>query len=243
MIVLVAGATGATGRLLVKQLLRRGHAVKVVVRSLEKLPDEIRHHDRLSVIRAGIMDLGEGELVQHVNGCSAVASCLGHNLTWRGIYGQPRMLVTEAVRRLCEAIKANSAERPTRFVLMNTAGNSNRDLNEPISLGERVLLRLIRLLLPPHVDNERAADHLRIRIGQVHKAVEWVVVRPDSLIDAEHVTEYEVHSSPTRSAIFNAGRTSRINVADFMASLITDDASWNRWRGQMPVLYNKAVSA
>lgn len=243
MMVLVAGATGATGRLLVKQLLSRGHAVKVLVRSLDKLPDEIKHHDRLSVARADILDLGEGELVRHVNGCSAVASCLGHNLTWRGIYGQPRMLVAEAVHRLCEAIKASRAERPTRFVLMNTAGNSNRDLNEPISFGEGALLRLIRLLLPPHVDNERAADHLRIRIGQAHEAVEWVVVRPDTLMDAEHVTDYEVHPSPTRSAIFNAGRTSRINVGDFMASLITDDDLWNRWRGQMPVIYNKAVSA
>jgi hypothetical protein len=171
-----------------------------------------------------------------------VASCLGHNLSWKGIYGHPRRLVTDATRRLCDAIKANKAERLIKFVLMNTAGNSNRDLNEPISLGERVVIGIIRLLLPPHGDNERAADYLRVRIGQDDKAIEWVVVRPDTLIDEEKITEYELHPSPIRSAIFNAGRTSRINVGDFMASLITDDESWSRWKGHMPVIYNKAVS-
>ena len=181
-------------------------------------------------------------MAQHVNGCDAVASCLGHNLSWKGIYGHPRRLVTDATRRLCNAIKANKAEGPTRFVLMNTAGNSNRDLHEPVSFGQRCVIGLLRLLLPPHVDNEKAADYLRINIGQNDRAIEWAAVRPDSLINEDDVTEYEVHPSPTRSAIFNAGSTSRINVGHFMADLITDDDTWNRWKGQMPVIYNKASS-
>jgi hypothetical protein len=51
---------------------------------------------------------------------------------------------------------------------------------------------------------------------------------------------YERHPSPTRSAIFDAGKTSRINVAHFMSTLITDEAVWEKWKGQMPVIYNKA---
>jgi hypothetical protein len=69
--------------------------------------------------------------------------------------------------------------------------------------------------------------------------IEWVVVRPDTLVNADLATEYEVHSSPTRSAIFDPGNTSRINVARFMADLITGDDLWTRWRGQMPVIYNR----
>ena len=242
MTTLVVGASGATGRLLVEQLLNRGQNVKVVVRSPDKLPEVLKDHDHLSVIQASILDLSDAEMARHVNGCAAVASCLGHNLSWKGIYGQPRRLVTDATRRLCNAIKANKAEGSTRFVLMNTAGNSNRDLNESVSFGHRCVIGLLRLLLPPHVDNERAADYLRINIGQNDKAIEWAAVRPDSLINEDHVTEYEVHPSPTRSAIFNAGSTSRINVGHFMADLITNDDTWNRWKGQMPVIYNKASS-
>ncbi len=123
---------------------------------------------------------------------------------------------------------------------MNTTGNSNRDLNEKSSFGEKCVIGLIRLLLPPHVDNEMAADYLRTNIGQKDPMVEWVAVRPDSLIDEEIVTEYQVHPSPIRSAIFNAGQTSRINVGHFMADLITEENVWNKWKGQMPVIYNVA---
>ncbi|MBP7051144.1 MAG: NAD(P)H-binding protein [Phycisphaerae bacterium] len=240
--VLVVGASGATGRLLVGELLRRGHDVKVIVRSPEKLPETLKHHDRLAVIRASILDLSDAEMAQHVSGCDAVASCLGHNITWKGIYGHPRRLVTDATRRLCAAIKANRSDKPTKFVLMNTAGNSNRDLHEPVSFAQRCLIGLLRLLLPPLVDNEQAADYLRTEIGPNDDAIEWAAVRPDSLINENEVTEYEVYPSPIRSAIFNAGRTSRINVAHFMADLIADPDTWNRWKGRMPVIYNKTSS-
>ncbi len=238
--ILVVGASGATGRLLVKQLLERGHRVKAIVRSPDGLPAVLGNHHGLSVIHASILKLSDIELVQHVKGCDAVASCLGHNLNFKGLFGPPRRLVTEATRRLCEAIKANRPDETTKFVLMNTAGNRNRDLDEPISFAQTCVVGLLRLLLPPHVDNEQAADYLRIEIGQADELIEWVAVRPDGLINEEAVTEYEVYPSPIRSAIFDAGQTSRINVGHFMAELITNDDTWRTWRGQMPVVYNKA---
>ena len=60
----------------------------------------------------------------------------------------------------------------------------------------------------------------------------------DGLTIEEAVTDYEIHASPIRSAIFNAGKTSRINVGHFMANLISDGDLWNKWKGQMPVIYN-----
>jgi nucleoside-diphosphate-sugar epimerase len=241
MTTLVVGASGATGRLLVAQLLNRGQNVRVIVRSPDKLPEALTNDGNLTVIGASLLELSDVEMSQHVSGCRAVASCLGHNLSLKGIYGHPRKLVTDATRRLCNAIKTNKSEGPTKFVLMNSAGNSNRDLHEPISFGQRCVIGLLRLLLPPHVDNEKAADYLRIKLGQHDKVIEWAAVRPDNLIDEDQVTAYEVHASPTRSAIFDAGLTSRINVAHFMAELITSEDTWNEWKGQMPVVYNKAA--
>jgi len=240
MTTLVVGASGATGRLLVEQLRNRGQKVKVIVRSSDKLPEALKSNDNLTVICASVLELSDVEISQHVNGCRAVASCLGHNLSLKGIYGQPRRIVTDATRRLCNAIRANKSQEPTKFVLMNTAGNSNRDLHEPISFGQQCVIGLLRLLLLPHVDNENAADYLRTKIGEIDEAIEWAAVRPDNLIDEEHVTKYEVHASPTRSAIFDSGLTSRINVAHFMADLIANEDTWNEWKGQMPVIYNKA---
>ena len=239
MTVLVVGASGATGRLLVEQLLNRGESVKIIVRAESNLPETVNNHKNLSVIYASVLELSNAELSQHVKGCSAVASCLGHNMSFKGMYGHPRSLVTDATRRLCKAIKAKKTEIPVKFVLMNTTGNSNRDLSERISFGQTCVIWLLRLLLPPHVDNEKAADYLRTVIGQNDKKIEWSAVRPDGLIDESEVTGYEVHPSRFRSAIFDAGSSSRINVAHFMAELITDSDLWSKWKGQMPVIYNK----
>ena len=239
MTTLVIGASGATGRLLVEQLLARGQQVRIIVRSTKNLPDSILNHDRLTVIQATVLDMSDAEMVKHVHGCDAVASCLGHNLSFKGMFGPPYKLVTDATRRLCNAIRQNKPTTPVKFVLMNTTGNSNRDVIEPISFGQKCVIGLLRLLLPPHVDNEQAADYLRTGIGQNDEEIEWAAVRPDGLIDEAEVTEFEIYPSPTRSAIFDAGTTSRINVGCFMADLISDDDIWTAWKGKMPVIYNK----
>ena len=236
---LVVGATGATGRLLVQQLLDRGCKVRVIVRSPHKLSEEIRNHAHLSLTQASLLELHDDALIQHVNGCDAVAVCLGHVMSLRGIYGHPRRLVAHATQKLCAAIKTQTRDQPIKVVLMNTAGNSNRDLSEPASFAQQVVVRLIRLLLPPHADNEQAADYLRVEVGQNNPLIEWAVVRPDTLVNQAAVSAYALHPSPTRSPIFNAGTTSRINVGHCMAELITRPELWTQWKGQMPVIYNK----
>lgn len=242
MTTLIVGASGATGKQLVEQLLKKEQKVKVIVRSPEKLPESWKNNDQVSIIQASVSDLGDAEMAKYVKDCDAVASCLGHNMSWKGLYGTPRQLVTDTVRHLCNAIDQHeSGIKPIKLILMNTTGNRNRDLDEPISIGQKLVIGLLRLILPPHVDNEKAADYLRTKIGQNDKLIEWVAVRPDGLVDEGEVSKYKVYPSPARSPIFDAGKTSRINVGHFMAELITDNDLWNRWKGQMPVIYNKSA--
>lgn len=236
MITLVVGASGATGRHVVNQLLERGQTVKAIVRSA----DTLKTHNNLTVIEASLLDLSDIELAQHVKGCRAIVSCLGHNMSFKGIFGQPRRLVTEGTRRLCEAVKTNKPEASVKFILMNTAGNSNRDLKEPISIAQKLVISTLRNLLPPQADNEDAAEYLRTKIDRSNNQLEWVVVRPDSLLNETSVSAYTLHASPTRSAIFNPGKTSRVNVAQFMAELITNKETWQQWKYQMPVIYNQS---
>jgi len=236
--ILVVGATGATGSLLVKQLLDAGYAVKAVVRSTEKLSALAKEYPKLFLTPGNVLDMSTIELADILEDCDAVCSCLGHNLTWKGMFGKPRRLVTDSVKNLSNAIQYNKPPVPVRMVLMNTNGNMNRDLNENYSFKDRVVITLLRFLLPPHVDNEHAADFLRTEIGQDHEYIEWSAVRPDNLIDVEGVTEYKVNPSPVRGVIFDSGKTSRINVAHFMTRLATESNVWDEWKGQMPVINN-----
>lgn len=241
MTTLVVGASGATGKQLVEQLLAMGQRVKVIVRPTGKITDNWKSNAKITIIQANISEISVDEMINYLSDCQAVASCLGHNITLTGVFGEPRALVTDAVKLLCTAIAKKSPEKPIKFVLMNTTGNRNRDLNEPISMGEKLVMGLIRLLIPPQSDNEKAADFLRVNIGQKNRSIDWVVVRPDSLVNEDQVTEYESSASPLRSALFNPGKTSRINVGNFISRLIVDNELWNQWRGQMPVIYNKEV--
>ena len=91
MTTLVVGASGATGRLLVEQLLNQGEKVKIIVRSVDDLPELIKNNKRVSVTVASLLDITEDQLLEQVQGCRAVASCLGHNLTCKGclLYTSP----------------------------------------------------------------------------------------------------------------------------------------------------------
>ena len=166
MTTLVIGASGATGKLLVELLLKSGQRVKIIIRSKSNIPDSWNSNEKLTIIKRNLTEISLKEMSEYIADCQAVTSCLGHNLTLKGIFGKPRKLVSDTVSILCEAILKNTSEKPIKFILMNTAGNRNRDIDEPISSGQRIVIGLLRLLLPPHPDNEKAADYLRIKAGQ-----------------------------------------------------------------------------
>jgi len=225
----------------VDQLLKSEQKVKILVRATRNLPDHWNNNRQLTILNRNITQISVEEMSEIIADCQSVTSCLGHNLTWKGIYGKPRKLVLNAVALLCEAIIKTHPEKPVKFVLMNTAGYSNRDSGEQISSGQQIVVGLLRLLIPPYPDQEKAADYLRVKVGQKNPYIEWVVIRPDNLKNEESVTNYSLHKSPTRSTVFNPGNTSRMNVAHFMARLVSDNNLWSTWRGQMPVIYNESA--
>lgn len=238
--VLVLGASGATGQLLVQRLLQKGVAVIAIVRDARSLKNTDNARPNLQIVEAEISQISEADLSQYVQECEAVISCLGHNLNFKGMFGNPRRLVADAIKKVANAIESIAPKNKIKIILMNTAGNSNRDIPEKPPFSQSFVVAVLRCLLPPHIDNENAADFLRLSAGQSHRYIEWVAVRPDGLTNEEQVSQYEIHASPIRNAIFDAGSTSRINVADFMSELAINTELWNTWKGQMPVIYNQA---
>lgn len=238
--VLVVGASGATGKLVVSDLLQQNNEVVSIVRETSSLKDEMGNHANYHEVLASIDKLSDSELASHLKGCDVVVSCLGHNLTFKGMFGKPRRLVTDTIKKVKNAIDLLNSCHKTKIILMNTTGNANRDIPEKPPLSQRIVVSILRVLLPPHVDNEQAADFLRTNIGQYHQQIEWAAVRPDSLTNQSKVTKYIIHPSPTRNAIFDSAPTSRENVAHFIANLANDPKLWNTWKGKMPVIYNDA---
>jgi len=230
--VLVLGASGATGRLVVSQLVERKIEVRALVRTSAKVPDSLRSQAFVELVTGSIDDFDQAQIHALLKDCDAAICCLGHTITFKGMFGSPRKLVTHAVQRITDQMQASQ-----KFILMSTTAYTDGSRGEKNSRGESIVFSLLKVLLPPHRDNMLAADHLVYRIGET-QAFSWVAVRPDSLIDEAHVTAYELCEQKKRSPLFNPGKASRINVAHFMAELVQDGRVWERWKGRMPVLYN-----
>lgn len=238
--VLVLGATGTTGRLVVKQLIKRNVKAKIVVRDAKKLPSEIINNNLIESIVGSIYDFEQSQYFDLIKDCDAVISCLGHNITFKGMFGKPRMLVTRCIRKVCDAIQENKNGK-VKVILMSTTANQNRKVNEKYSFKDRFVLSVMELLLPPHKDNVKAAASLSQYIGENNSCIEWIAVRPDTLINEEKESEYEILESPKRSPVFDAEKTSRINVAHFMTELILNKELWDKWKYKMPVIYNAEI--
>lgn len=241
--VLVVGATGATGKHVVRYLLERGGTTVVaLVRSKEKLMGLLKldeeKRSNLIVKEAAISDLGTEELKEITEGCGAIVSCLGHNLTFRGMYRDGPFLI-KAVKNLTA-----SMPKSCRFILMNSDGVANPDGSDPKrTYVERCVIALVRWLVPPHVDNEKSALYL-----YQNPSFDWVIVRPGDLVDKEEEEidykgekAYDVYDHP-QGSLFGSGNTSaRSDVADFMAELATtDQKTWKEvYNHKMPAVYGK----
>lgn len=240
--VLVVGGTGRTGGRLLRQLLERGVKVRAIVRSRNKLAPNVLEHVGLTVIEASLLSLADEELQAHVRGCDAVISCLGHVLSLKGVFGPPRDLVTRATMRLCRAIEALTPSVPVKLILMGSVSvNRPGQLDTRRSAFERAFLRLLCAVVPPAKDNQRAADFLVNTIGANHAFVQWVVIRPDTLLESE-ISGYTLHEGIV-DGLFSPGSTNMANVAHVMCELVTNPDTWADWKLKLPVIVNAAASS
>jgi NAD(P)-dependent dehydrogenase (short-subunit alcohol dehydrogenase family) len=250
--VLLLGATGRTGGRVLQQLLGRGVPVRAVVRSADRLPAGAADDPRLTVVQADFLALSDEEVRKLVDGCDAVISCLGHNISAQGVFGRPRDLVTRSVERVYRAIRElrpatadgsaqaaqpEAAAPPVKIVLMSSVSvNRPGGLDTRRGRFERACVAALRGLVPPARDNQRAADFLHDVIEASDPCVQWVAVRPDTLKEGDE-TEYALHEGLVDS-LFRPGETNMANVAHFMCELATDADAWVTWRGKLPVIVN-----
>ena len=255
--ILVVGGTGQTGKHVVLQLLQSRHNVRAIVRSKERLynqldtvlPDSasnIHIVGRLKTTEASIHDMPQEELEKVVDGCDAVVVCLGHNLNFKGLFLPPRRLVTESIQKLCRAIdvsnsNATEGNKPTKMIVMGSDGVANPlGGDDRRKLSERVTLSLLRKLLIPHADNEAAASYMSSVSSVVPTSrMEWLVLRPTDLVNGS-ATKYEMFKKPVKGLFdgTKGGKTTRATVARCMIDFVMTDALWESWKGQFPVVHD-----
>ncbi len=237
--VLLLGGTGRTGSRVLQQLLDRGLHVRALVRSADRLPAGVADDPRLTVVVADLVALSDDQIEEHVAGCDAVISCLGHTISLQGVFGPPRDLVCRAVERVYRAIRRLEPAQPVKLILMSSVSvHRPADLDTRRGRFEAAGVWMLRGLVPPARDNQRAADFLHEVIETGDPYVQWAAVRPDTLKEGDG-TEYALHEGLVDS-LLRPGETNMANVAHFMCELATDADAWTAWQGRMPVIVNAA---
>ena len=195
---LVFGASGKTGREVVRQALARDYTVTAFVRETARLP---LAHASLRLVTG---ELTNAAVAKAVTGHTAVISTLG--------VGQPLRhdaAVIDGVRAIARAAEHESVER---LVYLSFIGV--RDSRDAAGF---VLKRLATTLLRHEV-----ADHEVKEAAIVESLVDWTIVRPPKLTNGRLTAAYRVGEAiRARSPL---PLMSRADVADFMLRQLTDAA-------------------
>jgi putative NADH-flavin reductase len=193
----VFGATGQTGRQVVRQALDAGHEVIAVVRDPGKLD---LSHDRLTIVPADLFD--PESIGPVVKGSDAVVSALGASSR-----KEPTSVCEKGVRSMIEA----GARR--LVVVSNSAHTAARG----DSVLRRVFIRLLgRILKNPFDDLKRMEQRIRL------SDVEWTIVRPARLTNGAHTGRYR---TATGGHVPSGWQISRADVADLILRSLRDDTT------------------
>ena len=197
--ILIIGATGGTGRELVRQALEQGHQVTALARKPKKMKLE---HPNLRVVQGNVRDYESVESA--MRGQSAVLCALG---TKRFFF--PSRVVSNGTANILRAMKSCNVPR---LVCESSLGIGN-------SAGRLGLLYtfLVVPVLLPFIFNDKVRQEKLIEESDA----DWVIVRPAVLSNAPARGKYR-HGRNVGNYLWT-NRIARADVADFMLKQLTDD--------------------
>lgn len=209
--VLILGATGRTGVLVVREALADGHAVTVWVRDPARLPADWT--SQVTVVQ-GDLHAPEG-VATAMASVDAVISAAGHT---KGT--QPRMM-----QRLADVLVAGAAGRDTRIISL-LGGAVDVPGDGPSSLGRRMMQGVMRLVAGTMLRDAQAhADRL------MASGLPVVIARPPRLTDGPKTGRIQAGPFLEMGA---AQTLSRADLARFLVDQLHDD----RFLRQAPMLHS-----
>ena len=200
--ILVLGATGATGRLIVGKAVAKGYEVVALVRSKVKAMDLIG----AELIEGDARD--SAALTRAIAGCDAVISSLGTAVSpFREV-----TLLSTATRALVGVM----AEQNIRRLVCITGLGAGDSRGHGGFFFDRLFLPL--LLRKVYEDKNRQEDAIRA------SALDWTIVRPTVLNDKPALGHIK---ALTDLSGVHGGTIARSDVADFVVQQLATD-TWLR---------------
>ncbi len=197
--IIVFGATGGTGKLIVTQALAKGHSVTAFVRTPEGLPQD----PHLRVIQGDVFDFGA--VVDAVRGHRAVLSALGARTRKR------EEILARAIPHILEGMRQ---EYVNRLIVLGAAG-AHKDYGKYQNALTTLALWTAKKTALKHPFIDQAAQERLIAASDV----DYTIVRAPRLMDGPFTGKYRVLPDALPPG---ALRINRADVADFMLQQLTD---------------------
>lgn len=205
--IVVFGASGGTGREIVKQALAAGHAVTAFVRNPAKMDVQ---HPNLTLMPGDVLDAAAVQ--KAVAGQAAVISVLGPTRP-----PVPGMMET-AAQHIVAAMQAQGVRR-----LISTTGAGVHDPQDQPGLFDHFMKGLLTVMAGD-VLRDSAANVAVLRASDL----DWTVVRFPRLTDGPHRGKYRVGYLGKNAG----GQISRADGADFVLKELVA----GQYIRQMPVV-------
>jgi len=205
--IVIFGASGKTGRLLVEQGLAAGHIVTAFVRDLAKLP---QRHERLRLVQGDIYVAASVDSA--IAGQEAVICALGPQK------GGPKDIMAVSAYHILHGMEKCGVRR-----LVTILGAGVGDPNDQPGLIDKAIKALIRLFA-----HEAWEASLRHAASVRASETDWVLVRVPMLTDTAREALAEVSSDKGRIRIGYLGtgagnRICREDLAAFVLQQLEDD--------------------
>lgn len=198
--VIVFGATGSVGRLVVEQALQAGHEVTAFTRNPARVPEQL---EGAHLVHGDVID--RGTVQRGIAGQDAVIVTLGA--------GRKGGVRADGTRTIVEAMERTGVRR---LICQSTlgVGDSRDNLN---FVWKYVMFGL--LLRAAYADHVRQEDIVR------RSGLDWTIVRPSAFTDGPRTGRYERDFAGDRRGTL---KISRADVADFVVGQLTDPTYLHR---------------
>ncbi len=197
--IVVFGATGGTGKEVIRQALQLGYQVTAVVRNPAGYPDE---HPRLHIVKGDVLHLATFE--QYIVGNDAVISCLGTSANL-----SPTTIYSDGIQNIISAMGKAGVKR--LICISSGALYTNKNMGVFIRLLAKVVLQ--KILKNIYAD-------MRVMEATIENSnLDWTVVRPPMLKDKPLTGRYR---TALHSHIKRPFSIARADLAHYMLSAIDD---------------------
>lgn len=195
--VLVLGATGATGREIVRQALEQGHSLTVFARHPQNVGSA---NEAVRVLAGDVLD-DSATLAAAIAGQDVVISALGVGRSFRsgGLIARSAPVI----------VRAMASHGVSRLIFLSACGVGGTWQLVPI--GPRIFMRL--LLRDIFADKEAGEDHI------VRSDLDWTIVYPVMLTNGSRTGRYRAGE---HLDLRGFPSVSRADVADFLIRQLTD---------------------